>query len=288
MDSRWKLLLVTSRPIFWLGTIPIYYGGVLAGGTAWGFLTWWGLWFVTFPLSLIIFGLNDIADIESDAINARKGGIEGNVLQKKNTGFIIQSIILVAGLSLLPFWVYGRRLSLFIIFSMYFLAYAYSLKPWRLKSRPFLDSLSNAFGVFLVSLLGFSHSAQTVRELFSFPFVTWMLTLSVFAVHAMTTLIDYDVDKRAGDLTTGGFLGIRWTSALVAATLGIVLIATPLLTLSLQIYVGITILLCSAVLIKPHQTLIYWVVWFMYLAFLVAFLSSVIFEYGAMLLLLHQ
>ena len=34
---------------------------------------WLGLFFVLFPLGLVLYGVNDIVDAETDALNPRKG-----------------------------------------------------------------------------------------------------------------------------------------------------------------------------------------------------------------------
>src|SRR5689334_17207565 len=66
-------LLQVSRPGLWsttalfylmpLGRMDFLHSGKL----------WLGLFFVLFPLGLLLYGVNDIVDAETDALNPRKG-----------------------------------------------------------------------------------------------------------------------------------------------------------------------------------------------------------------------
>ncbi len=75
------LLLKISRPIFWLGPACIYLAAIMTRGVYTSWIAWWGLLFMTFPMGIIVYGINDLADAKSDAINSRKGGIEGHILK---------------------------------------------------------------------------------------------------------------------------------------------------------------------------------------------------------------
>ena len=72
-----KRLVEISRPVLWINTIGTTVMAMWLGGDLWRwdiipFLIW-----VTFPFNLLIYGINDIFDQETDNINARKGGMEG-------------------------------------------------------------------------------------------------------------------------------------------------------------------------------------------------------------------
>ena len=72
-----KRLIEISRPVLWVNTI----GTTITGMWLAGFLWTWDivpiLIWVTFPMNILIYGINDIFDQETDNINARKGGYEG-------------------------------------------------------------------------------------------------------------------------------------------------------------------------------------------------------------------
>src|SRR5216684_1679886 len=66
-------LLQVSRPGLW-STTALFYLMPLGHADFWhsGKL-WLGLFFVLFPLGLLLYGVNDIVDAETDALNPRKG-----------------------------------------------------------------------------------------------------------------------------------------------------------------------------------------------------------------------
>jgi len=79
--------LNVSRPPLWIA-LPLVFSMGLAYGRrgladpafAWTPLMILQLFLLSFPFCLFTFGLNDIYDWKSDAINPRKTGMEGKVL----------------------------------------------------------------------------------------------------------------------------------------------------------------------------------------------------------------
>src|SRR5260221_11549610 len=66
-------LLQVSRPGLWCTTamfylMPLGHADILHFGKL-----WLGLAFVLFPLGVLLYGVNDIVDAETDAVNPRKG-----------------------------------------------------------------------------------------------------------------------------------------------------------------------------------------------------------------------
>src|SRR5216683_3819910 len=66
-------MLQVSRPGLWSTTIlfylmPLGHADILRSGKL-----WLGLFFVLFPLGFLLYGVNDIVDAETDALNPRKG-----------------------------------------------------------------------------------------------------------------------------------------------------------------------------------------------------------------------
>jgi 4-hydroxybenzoate polyprenyltransferase len=63
--------------VLWVNTIGTTAIALWLAGSLWQ----WGaipllLW-ATLPFNLLIYGVNDIFDQETDALNSRKGGLEG-------------------------------------------------------------------------------------------------------------------------------------------------------------------------------------------------------------------
>ena len=71
--STLRFVLQTARPGFWLTAIWFYLLPV-AQQPVWDSPAFWlGVFFVSFPFGLLIYGWNDIVDRENDRRNARKG-----------------------------------------------------------------------------------------------------------------------------------------------------------------------------------------------------------------------
>ncbi len=71
--SNLVFLLQVSRPGLWSTTalfylMPLGRADILHSGKL-----WLGLFFVLFPLGILLYGVNDIVDAETDSLNPRKG-----------------------------------------------------------------------------------------------------------------------------------------------------------------------------------------------------------------------
>src|ERR1700730_5955817 len=73
LQSAPRFLLQVSRPGLW-STTALFYLMPLGHWTLFRSGAFWiGLFYVLFPLGLIVYGVNDIADVEADRYNPRKG-----------------------------------------------------------------------------------------------------------------------------------------------------------------------------------------------------------------------
>jgi 4-hydroxybenzoate polyprenyltransferase len=71
--SELLFLVQVSRPGLW-STTAMFYLMPLGHWTAFRSATFWvGLFYALFPLGLILYGVNDIADADADRFNPRKG-----------------------------------------------------------------------------------------------------------------------------------------------------------------------------------------------------------------------
>ena len=81
-SSPFAQVLASSRPLSWVNTAyPFAVAYLLAGGRvdlAWVVGTLWCL----VPYNLLMYGVNDVFDYESDLRNPRKGGVEGAVVDR--------------------------------------------------------------------------------------------------------------------------------------------------------------------------------------------------------------
>lgn len=209
-------LFWSSRPISWINTaFPFAAGYFLVSGQldltlAIGFL------FFLIPYNLLMYGVNDVFDYESDLRNPRKGGIEGALLEPR-----YHTPMLVIALHLpVPFVWYlalqGDFESNAILAIVLFSVLAYSLKYLRLKEIPFLDSITSAthfVGPLLygISLAG-GELANPTLILIVVAFFLWGM-----ASHAFGAVQDIKADREANISSIATVLGARATVRIAMA-----------------------------------------------------------------------
>ena len=135
---------MTSRPLSWVNTAyPFATGYLVMGGTIDAQLIIGTLFFLI-PYNLLMYGINDVCDYESDMRNPRKGGVEGAVTPRKYHRLIVWSAIP----SCLPFVValvlLGNWQSVLVLAAVLFFVVAYSAKGLRFKEVPLLDSVTSS------------------------------------------------------------------------------------------------------------------------------------------------
>ena len=203
-----KRLLKISRPRFWIYIFgPYIIGLAAAASNQYDFASWkvllFGIFFL-FPANLLIYGVNDIFDFETDALNQKKLGYETLVDPGKakalsafififNLPFVVSSYLLTpeAALTLLGF---------------YFFSVFYSAPPIRAKTKPFLDSIFNVLyvfpGIFAYKILSGDY-----------PPIQLILAAGLWtmAMHAYSAIPDIKADKAAGIKTVATVLGSNAT-----------------------------------------------------------------------------
>jgi 4-hydroxybenzoate polyprenyltransferase len=159
-----RILLSTSRPISWVNTAyPFIVGYLLLGGEVDAMLIIGGLFFLI-PYNLLMYGINDIYDYESDILNPRKGGVEGAITPKSLHPLIMKSSILLSTPFILWLLLQGSFVSNITLTIVIFFVVAYSLKGLRFKEIPVLDSITSSAHfvgplVYALSLFGFPPEA---------------------------------------------------------------------------------------------------------------------------------
>lgn len=198
-------LFKISRPRFW-----IYIAGTFVVGFAIGMDSWieffrpeYLIYLVYFfvPANILVYGVNDYWDEETDRLNPKKDGIREQRLEAGKRRLLAVSLLVVGGISiaLLATQDWWQR-AIFAGFIL--LAYFYSAPPLRFKRLPILDFASNIlyvmpgiFGYFLVAgvlppapmiLAGFSHTS---------------------AMHIFSAIPDICYDKATGITTTPVVIG---------------------------------------------------------------------------------
>ncbi len=200
-------LLHISRPRFWVYLLGPFAVGAIAAGMK-DDLTWPVLWisglYFTFPANLLVYGVNDIFDYETDKDNPKKVEYEAFVTKEEHP--ILWKWILATNLpflALLPFLPWQSIVALvgFLFFSL-----QYSANPIRAKARPFIDSAFNILYI-MPGLVGFFLLNPTV--VFWAPIIAgglWSM-----AMHSYSAVPDIEVDRKAQTFTIATSLGFIGT-----------------------------------------------------------------------------
>ncbi|GMA24997.1 prenyltransferase [Luteimicrobium album] len=241
-------LVAASRPLSWINTAFPFAAALLLSSRHVGALLVVGTVFFLVPYNLLMYGVNDVFDHESDARNPRKGGAEGALLAASSLPSLLRWSIGLA----VPFAVAvpvlaaveepGRggwtALALAVVL---FAVVAYSAPGLRFKERPGLDSATSSshfVGPAVVGLVaGGAEPTRTVLAIVV-AFFCWGM-----AAQAFGAVQDVGPDREAGIASVATALGARRT---VRAAVALWLLA------------GLVVLLaglpaaCAAVLVVPY------------------------------------
>ncbi len=203
-------LFWSSRPISWINTAFPFAAGYYLVLREINLTLVLGFLFFLIPYNLLMYGVNDVFDYESDLRNPRKGGIEGALLEPKYH----RPVLLIATALPVPFVWYlaleGDAQSNLILGIVIFSVLAYSLKHLRFKEVPFLDSITSAMHfvgplVYGISLAGGDLGNQTL-VLITLAFFLWGM-----ASHAFGAVQDIRADREAKISSIATVLGARST-----------------------------------------------------------------------------
>lgn len=207
MFNSLKKLWIISRPVSWLNTAYPFAAGYIISGGQINIVFILGTLYFLGPYNLLMYGVNDVFDYESDIRNPRKGGIEGAVTAKS----FHKTILRAAALSNIPFIValllLGNPLSWLVLFVVLFFVVAYSIVKLRFKERPIIDSITSSIHfigplVYGLSLTHFSREAVP----FLSAFFLWGM-----ASHAYGAVQDIIPDREAKLASIATVLGARRT-----------------------------------------------------------------------------
>ena len=205
-----KLLLI-SRPVSWLNTAyPFAAAYLISGGTLSPLFFVASLYFLI-PYNLLMYGINDVFDYESDIRNPRKGGIEGMREQKAfHPTIVIASIAL--SIPFIGFMLLAGNASAAIgLLILTFFVVAYSVKWLRFKERPIVDSITSS--------IHFVGPAVYALLLTQFSIAAWPFIIAFFlwgmASHALGAVQDIIPDRKAKIASIATIFGARVTTWIV-------------------------------------------------------------------------
>lgn len=202
MAGSLRSVLVRSRPRFWL-----YLAGPVIVGITYGARTTADLLtietvvlavYFLLPANVLLYGINDIFDADIDVYNPKKEGREVRYTGETVVGaaVVVSALIGLALFGLLP------RIAWLPLAGFFALAVGYSAPPFRFKTTPVLDSVSNG----LYILPGVVAYATVLGQL---P-PGWALLggwLWTMGMHTFSAIPDIGPDRQAGIRTTATWLG---------------------------------------------------------------------------------
>ena len=209
-----RRLIHISRPVLWINTVGPATVGMWLAGDLWRWETLPILLWLTLPFNLLIYGVNDVFDQETDAKNPRKGTLEGARIAPEEVRLIARGVVLLNGPFLLlfvPTLPAGATLWM-VLYALVFVGY--SAPPPRFKARPYLDSLSNAAYAFPLVFVPLA-----LGEAPLWPAAVGLMAWSA-AKHTFDAVQDVEEDRAAGIRTTAVRLGppgvVVWSGSLWA------------------------------------------------------------------------
>jgi 4-hydroxybenzoate polyprenyltransferase len=198
-----SFLLKLSRPGLWFPTIWLYILPLEVSKLWEEPLFWFGLLYVTFPLNLLVYGFNDLADQEIDQKNPRKDnllfGARGSIEELK------WAIIPIIAMQV-PFWslfLWSKGLdTLLVCGGILFFVCLYNLPKYGLRNIPVLDLLCQVGYLLIVPLSCLLNEAE-IPSIY-----TWVyLFLFCSQSQLIGEIMDIIPDRESGRTTTATMLG---------------------------------------------------------------------------------
>lgn len=197
-----------SRPRFWLYVLGPYWVAAVAafGGDPIAMysssLFWtWFIYFL-FPANFLIYGINDFADQDTDAVNEKKNEYETKFSFKNFSSFAFWLLLFS-----IPFlFAINSWLEFAVLVVFWFLSVFYSAEPIRAKAKPLVDSAFNFLYV-IPGVFSFITHGGNFNE------INWSLFIAgglwCMAMHTFSAIPDIRADKEVGLKTTAVWLGLR-------------------------------------------------------------------------------
>ncbi|MBD8078829.1 prenyltransferase [Cellulosimicrobium arenosum] len=210
-----RAVLAASRPFSWINTAYPFAAGYLmaTGGRVDAALVVGTLYFLV-PYNLLMYGINDVFDYESDLRNPRKGGIEGALADPGTARVTHRRILWACALTNVPLvlWLLalGDGWAALTLLLVVFGVVAYSAPVLRFKERPFLDSFTSAMHfagplLYALVLVDADLAARSVWPVLV-GFVLWGM-----ASHAFGAVQDVRADREAGIGSVATVIGAHAT-----------------------------------------------------------------------------
>lgn len=221
-----RLLFWSSRPVSWVNTAFPFAASYLLLTQQVDAILIIGTVFFLVPYNLLMYGVNDVFDYESDLNNPRKGGIEGSVLAPRwHRPIIIASIASTLPFVLALMWLGTWQATIALLYVL-FMVVAYSAKYLRFKEKPLLDSITSSTHfvgpmVYALVLTGWN----TGYWPYVMAFFLWGM-----ASHAFGAVQDVIPDREANISSIATAWGARatvWFASILYFIAGLLLLVQP-------------------------------------------------------------
>lgn len=202
-----KHVLRISRPRFWMYTVGPYILGTFSSAPSYTTFVsvrfWIYLLVFVIAANILIYGVNDLADTDTDKHNEKKGSYEVR-LEKQQRAVTVVACGLAFGTLVVS--IIGQSMLTAILMGIFLvLSIGYSVPPLRFKARPLFDSVSNvlyAMPGFIAASIWSPTSAIPVTAVAA----SWFWCM---AMHTFSAIPDVTADQKAGLATTATWFGVR-------------------------------------------------------------------------------
>ena len=207
-NGLFKLLQI-SRPGLWLVFVWLY---LWPTGGRWELFSsskfWAGLGYVTFPLNLLVYGMNDLVDEDVDYNNPRKGNyIYGAKSTKQERAFLPLTIFASNAFSILLIcylsgsWLY----CISWLFGAFGVNFLYNNEPFKFSRRFPYEVPTMIVGHLMIPLLACEINGLPYPEIGSWLFNILLLARS----HIWLEFADISCDAKEGKRTFAVVFGPR-------------------------------------------------------------------------------
>lgn len=207
MKQKAELLFTSSRPLSWINTAFPFAAGYLYFTETVDIFLLIGTLFFLIPYNLLMYGINDVYDYESDLKNPRKGGVEGAIVPKKFHALILSWSYLLPVPFVIALCVINPSAT-GVLLAVLFFVIAYSAKGLRFKELPFLDSITSS--------LHFVGPLIYALSVVGWPAQAWPAVITFFlwgiASQSLGAIQDVSADKAAGIRSIATVIGARSTA----------------------------------------------------------------------------
>lgn len=251
-------ILKISRFRFWIYAAGPYVVGYTLGAS--GFNDFLKLEYYVYllyffiPANILIYGINDYFDTETDLLNPKKDSKEVRVLggERRRLGRLLMLVLVLSLLLMLT----QDSVARLLFGGFLFLVVFYSAPPLRFKSKPFIDFATNYLYI-MPGVFGHYIASGTL------PAVPILLAgfLHIAAMHIFSAVPDIEYDRSVGIKTTPVVIGRTPALILVAVFwTGLVYLAITLtnyhpLSILTLIYPAVPL---SVLLFKKDINRVYW------------------------------